>query len=437
MSEDNSRDDDMNDDFSLDDLEDLFDDGSEESEPGGAGNEKREHLPDPAVSGRENAPEKNQNAGSGALSQEEIDALLGGPATDECSSFPGILSQEKIDAILNNEGGKQETSSEKTGKENSTAGAITQAEIDQLLTAVSGSRSESSGHDEDTPDTPPPRRASSGIPVKVYDFMRPDRFSQEHIRAVSLIHEECARNWTNLTDSRFSLPVHFHNVSTDQLTFEEFIRSLPGVSFFAHCRFSAGGPEFVIEFDLRLIELLISRLAGSGRDRIGKRSQQSRLSPLRKAAAELLMTSLLECVTQAWNYIMPCEIVLEKICCEASEISIFHPMEMIILDTVEFQCGNDGFINCVYPFSSLENIRSLLTDRRFISRKYGEAEPSIGEGDANTLSLPDSRFQIFYEYPLEGVTLGQFLDGDDNFEFSVDPDLKGKMLYTPIPESDE
>ena len=56
---------------------------------------------------------------------------------------------------------------------------LSQDEIDQLLTAISSGETEQ----EDF------RPVSDTRKIKIYDFKRPDKFSKEQIRTVSIMHE--------------------------------------------------------------------------------------------------------------------------------------------------------------------------------------------------------------------------------------------------------
>ena len=320
-------------------------------------------------------------------------------------------------------------------EEDSSEEVLSQDEISNLLKAVNRAPLEKSAQTEDSVETPSTQKAAySGPPLKAYDFKRPERFAKKNVRGVLMVHEECARKWSNQMESRFSITPNFHVVSVDQLTFEEFIRSFTYETLFALCRFSAGGPEFIMEIDSRLIELLISRLAGSSRDQICENSSRKELTPLQKAVVPTLITSMLESVNAAWNHILPCEVILEKVFYNTMEINLFPAVEMIILATVEYQCGSEGYINVAYPFSSLENIRPLLTADRFISRRYGDKELSAKREEENSITFPESRYHLYYDYPLNGVTLRQFLDSAGTLELSLDPELKGKRLYKPVLE---
>jgi len=63
--------------------------------------------------------------------------------------------------------------------------------------------------------------------IKIYDFKRPDKFSKDQMRTVSIMHETFARLTTTSLSAQLRSLVHVHVASVDQLTYEEFIRSIP------------------------------------------------------------------------------------------------------------------------------------------------------------------------------------------------------------------
>lgn len=94
---------------------------------------------------------------------------------------------------------------------------LSQDEIDQLLNAISdGSVSEREDYE--------PIHTKR---IRIYDFARPDVLSRESIRFFSSIMEENMFNLTKLWQKIIPNIKHMHLSSVDQLTFEEFIRSIP------------------------------------------------------------------------------------------------------------------------------------------------------------------------------------------------------------------
>jgi flagellar motor switch protein FliM len=62
---------------------------------------------------------------------------------------------------------------------------------------------------------------------KIYNFKRPDKFSKEHLRTLETIHENFARQVGLLFSAFLRLSVDVEVVSVDQLTYDEFTRSMP------------------------------------------------------------------------------------------------------------------------------------------------------------------------------------------------------------------
>ena len=90
---------------------------------------------------------------------------------------------------------------------------LDQKEIDTLLTAIAS--------DDDFKPVKKTRK------IKIYDFKRPDRFSKEELREISNVSETISRELTKFFASEYEIFPKFHVTSVDQLTCEEFLRSIP------------------------------------------------------------------------------------------------------------------------------------------------------------------------------------------------------------------
>ena len=90
---------------------------------------------------------------------------------------------------------------------------LSQPEIDELLKAIEAG-------DE---DFSPVRDCCK---IKIYDFKRPDKFSKYELRDISCISENIARALKKLFASEYDIAVNVHVCSVDQITCEEFVRSM-------------------------------------------------------------------------------------------------------------------------------------------------------------------------------------------------------------------
>src|SRR5690554_3380750 len=90
---------------------------------------------------------------------------------------------------------------------------LSQEEIDSLIQALS------SGQLDETE-----RKTEE---VARYDFKRPNKFSKEQIRTLMSIHENFARVLSNFLTVYLRTNIQIKLESVSQITFEEFIFSLP------------------------------------------------------------------------------------------------------------------------------------------------------------------------------------------------------------------
>ena len=116
---------------------------------------------------------------------------------------------------------------------------LSQDEIDALLTAISTG-------EVDTTDY---SAAKEQKKVKIYDFRRPDKFSKDHIRTLQMMHETFARLTTTALSAQLRALVSVHVASVDQLTYEEFIRSIPNPTTLAVINMDPLKGSAVLEID--------------------------------------------------------------------------------------------------------------------------------------------------------------------------------------------
>ncbi|EIA23559.1 Flagellar motor switch protein FliM, partial [Candidatus Arthromitus sp. SFB-3] len=63
--------------------------------------------------------------------------------------------------------------------------------------------------------------------VKKYDFKRPQKFTKEHMKSLSIIHENFTQYLSSYFVSVFGIQIKVDIMSTEQITFHEFIFSMP------------------------------------------------------------------------------------------------------------------------------------------------------------------------------------------------------------------
>lgn len=241
-------------------------------------------------------------------------------------------------------------------------------EIDQLLRAINAGNTEP----EDF------RPAADSRKIKIYDFKRPDRFSKDDIRGISFNHELINQSWIKM----FAKYINTENIklevaSIDQLTLEEFIRSIPTPTALIISKGKLNSTSmplsFVIEMDPELNKEIVNYCT---LENIG-----------------ILMLDEYSKVLSK-QYDLSIEFELNSILTIPDNINIAPRTEMGLLITIEAALGNSqGMINIFLPYPFIkpllpymdinkkENIIFNKESDNMTERNY--TKPEIGLDNVN------------------------------------------------------
>lgn len=233
---------------------------------------------------------------------------------------------------------------------------LSQDEIDQLLQAISSGENES----DDFKPVSDTRR------IKIYDFRRPDKFSKEQIRTVSNMHETFARLTTTSLSAQLRTLVHVHVASVDQLTYEEFIRSIPTPTTLAVINMDPLKGNAVLEIAPEITFIMIDRLFGGSGDTGGKVNRD--LTDIEQSVMEGIIVRILANMREAWTQVIDLRPRLQQIETNPQFAQIVPPSEMVILVTLEIKIGDEaGMMNICIPYITIEPIVSKLSSQFWFS----------------------------------------------------------------------
>lgn len=233
---------------------------------------------------------------------------------------------------------------------------LSQDEIDQLLTAISAGDTET----EDFRPTTDTRK------IKIYDFKRPDKFSKEQIRTVSIMHETFARLTTTALSAQLRSMAHVHVASVDQLTYEEFIRSIPTPTTLAVINMDPLKGNAILEIDPSVTFSIIDRLFG-GTGQGGAKVQRD-LTDIEQAVMEGIIVRILANMREAWTQVIDLRPRLGQIETNPQFAQIVPPSEMVVLVTLETKVGEEeGMMNFCIPYITIEPIISKLSSQFWFS----------------------------------------------------------------------
>jgi len=232
---------------------------------------------------------------------------------------------------------------------------LSQEEIDQLLTAINAGDTEP----EDI------RPAADTRKIKIYDFKRPDKFSKEQIRTISMMHDTFARLTTTSLSAQLRSMVHVHVASVDQLTYEEFIRSIPTPTTLAIINMDPLKGNAILEIDPAVTFSIIDRLFGGTGE--GTKSQHE-LTDIETSVMEGIIVRILGNMREAWTQVIDLRPRLGQIDTNPQFAQIVPPTDMVVLVTLETKVGDvEGMINFCIPYLTIEPIIGKLSTQFWFS----------------------------------------------------------------------
>lgn len=236
------------------------------------------------------------------------------------------------------------------------AGAvISPAEIDELIAEVSAVADE------------PAAPAAEGI--HNFDFRRPNTFSREHVRALSIVHETFARQAGTVLSTSLRAVSQVTVASVDQVPYDDYIATSPNPSLLAVVSLEPLPGEGILQMPLPLAMSILDRqLGGSGAGPYPSRALTDIEEGLITEVLERCLTEL----TSAFDSLVTLDLKIVQLESNPQFAQIVAPSDMVVVVVFDTRIGGEeGEMSFCIPFSSLQPRleaiagHSLGGDRRF------------------------------------------------------------------------
>ena len=233
------------------------------------------------------------------------------------------------------------------------ADILSQEEIDALLDVV-----EDEGDEvlESTEENLLPQRQ-----ITLYDFKRPNRVSKEQLRAFRGVHDKMARSLASQISSIMRSIVEIQLHSVDQMTYGEFLMSLPNPTSFNVFSMKPLEGSGIIEINPSIAFPMLDRLLGGK----GEPFDASReFSDIELSLFETILRVMMSTLKEAWGPVMDVYPTIESKESSPNVVQIVAQNEIVVMVVMEIIIGHSsGMINICYPVISLEPILPRLASR--------------------------------------------------------------------------
>lgn len=225
---------------------------------------------------------------------------------------------------------------------------LSQNEIDALLNALSSGDLEHDFLEE----------KEEKVKAKPYDFKRPQKFSKDHIRTLELVHDNYSRIISNYLTAQLRSNIKVKVESVQQITYEEFIHSIPNPTVLTLFRMPPFSGQILLETNAEFVLRIYDVLAGgSGK----KKPMLKELTEIEKNLIKTLNSGLISNLRLAWEDVLEVEPEIENIETNPALNQTLAPNEPVALITFTIEMFNTNvFMNICIPFLSLEKVLDKL-----------------------------------------------------------------------------
>ncbi len=269
-----------------------------------------------------------------------------------------------------------------------TPDVLDQTDIDALMSAVSTGEVEEVSHRGQIFSRH--RSDLDHVEIKDYDFKRPERISKDQMRALQTLHEAFARNFSAFLSGFLRTIVEVRVAHADQITYSEFIASLPNPTSFNLIDAPELDGQLCMEISPLIIYPIIDRLLGGSNDEVF--IPQRPLTLIETRLIRKILNRGMDSLGEAWETVRKVEFSLGEMESNPHIVQIVPPNEVVVVIGFELKLGNKaGTMSLCIPFTIIEPLLEDFSEQNwFRGRNRGEDQ----WGKLIAERLADARIQV-------------------------------------------
>ncbi|ADU66095.1 flagellar motor switch protein FliM [Desulfurispirillum indicum] len=235
------------------------------------------------------------------------------------------------------------------------ADILSQEEIDQLLSSVSA---------DDEPEAAVETLTVTKKKVSLYDFKRPDRVSKDQMRSIKNLHDKFARNFSSSLSGYLRSITDMNLISVDQMTYGEFLMSLPNPTSFNIISMLPLDGNAVLEVNPSLVFPIIDKLLGGQGEPI---DEVREITDIEQNVIGGVLAIALRELAEVWQPIINIRFKIELRETSPHVIQIVSQNEVVILLVFEIKVGDvSGMMNICIPAIVLEPIMQKIDSQDWL-----------------------------------------------------------------------
>ncbi len=276
---------------------------------------------------------------------------------------------------------------------------LDQSEVDALLAAVGGDET-------DVGDINVERGSRTVRDVSTYDFKRPERVSKEQMRSLESIHDTFARNFGASLSAFLRTIVEIRVATIEQLTYSEFIHSLPNPTNFNLLTAEPLAGQMCLEVSPLIIYPVIDRLLGGGHSDMF--IPQRPLTMIEQRLVSRITERALNCLTEVWSELVEVKFAIGEVESNPHLVQIVAPNEVVVVIGFEIKLGGRaGTMSLCMPFTVIEPVMNKLVSQGWLAYQRRAAAQSKREEISRQIGATDVDIVVYLAET--DITVGDLL----------------------------
>ncbi|MCZ7527718.1 MAG: flagellar motor switch protein FliM [Acidimicrobiia bacterium] len=222
---------------------------------------------------------------------------------------------------------------------------------------------------------------------QLYDFRRPNKFSREHIRALQIVGETFARQFSTVLATTLRAVSNVTLQSVDQVTYDEYIRGLENPSYMAILSLAPLPGASILHLELPVAMAVVDRMLGGP-------GEAPRLRRPLTDIEEHLLRSVLERALQELDYAFESLVKLEaRVVTQESNpqfAQVASPSDMTVTVAFEMRVAEQrGRTTLCIPYDCLQPVlETIASQSLFSDRSAGDRANFTSRLEEALLEVP-------------------------------------------------
>lgn len=187
-----------------------------------------------------------------------------------------------------------------------------------------------------------------------YDFRRPNKFNRDHVRALQIVGETFARQFTTVLSTSLRAVSQVQLVNVGQLTYDEYVRETPNPSFLAVLTLEPLPGTSLLHIPLPVVMAMVDRFLGGTAE--GDMPERP-LTEIEASLVRSLVDRVLHELAYAFEPLTPVRPRVLQFESNPVFAQITSATDMVITLDFDLRVGaHDGLTSLCVPFASLQPV---------------------------------------------------------------------------------